>query len=940
MNRRSFLPLALALLACLLVVKAVQVWVERDTSAGSGAAASGVGDMVDRASPAEPSVQASPVSGADLQREARAGAREAIGPESGEHVMTSLGPLVTGRVVDSEDQAIANARVLLTNEYNPQIPLEAVDEFGRSPFPMVEAVTDQDGRFSVLEGLESRRGLSLIVRSDGYPTYRFNGAWMYPERTVDVGTLRMPPGARLTGRVVDAKGAGVQARLVRGVEVDDRNMAWGDRPIAFGQGIVVLGASDAEGRFELTGLSPGKWTVLAQADGFLTGTASVTSIKGKTQTTKITLDRGARIRGALVGKPAEETELSAFARPAGESPGRAEPRVAPLGADGDFEFDGLVENQTYEIGVFRPGSSPRELAEVAVVEAAAQRQGAPSLRLEWRVLSEFVLQLTDATTGEPVEEACVYLKIKGHGTRQITESHFPEGRCHFNGQWLPTLKGAELRVQSTGYVDQTVGLEGMRRASSLNPLTIRLAPGPTVVVQVSDSGGTPVEGAEVLLGAGRKDELDQRSETAHLQPRTWRTRRSTTGSDGHAVLSALRLANERPTDGKLAVFADGYAPAWVDVDAEQRAVDVTLHEGAHLVVRAVDAAGRSLDGVIVELQRFDGSAWPMKAGSTEDGVVTFEHLAPTTHRYRARIQSNAWRPPGYDPEAAWVSVDLREGETTESELECQGFYDLEGLITDRGEPLGGAQMVLLPGDRTVGEYQWFDFHSGRGTRFHVQSRVDGSFQFHVIPEGSYTLLVEHGFLSVAARIPVEVARNSGPLTLRLTSTIVKGTVTFTDNKPAANAYVFIGEIDGPSNGKAYTDESGHFVITGAPSGRPLEIRAGGRFIKHRPERLQPLLAAETRHVDLVGDERGAARFTWIGEEPKSFRVQGTSADGRLEAVMARPGDSEKVVETSGCVPGPWVFQLEVVQADGKEVKTERRVEITASEVLEVTMTPE
>ena len=104
-----------------------------------------------------------------------------------------------------------------------------------------------------------------------------------------------------------------------------------------------------------------------------------------------------------------------------------------------------------------------------------------------------------------------------------------------------------------------------------------------------------------------------------------------------------------------------------------------------------------------------------------------------------------------------------------------------------------------------------------------------------------------------------------------------------------------------------------------------------------PESLPPLLAGEVRRVDLVAEERGAVRFTLVGGDPESFRVEGASADGLRKATMVRPGDSGAVIETGGCLPGPWVFQLTALRGDGTTVREERRIEVIGSQTLEVTL---
>ena len=323
-----------------------------------------------------------------------------------------------------------------------------------------------------------------------------------------------------------------------------------------------------------------------------------------------------------------------------------------------------------------------------------RREESPLTSLTWRVLRDFTVQLADAETREPIETADLHLKLKGRGSRRLPESHFPGGLVHLDRGWLPAEASFKLTVQSPGYLDRTLTIQSPRPAE---PLPLWLEAGPTVTVNVRDASGAPLPGAELRLGANGKADLDLRSETAHLRDLDPSTRHAVTDQEGRAILSTLNRGDGRPASGHLAVFADGYAPSWFEVDPSTTALEVTLSLGATLVIRAVDAEGRSLDGVIVEVERSDGSAWPMKASSTVKGLATFPHLAAVQHRYRTRVDGNAWRPHDYDPNASWASVELTDGMTTEAILETRGFFDVTGEITDHGVPLAGAHMALLPG---------------------------------------------------------------------------------------------------------------------------------------------------------------------------------------------------------------------------------------------------
>ena len=151
------------------------------------------------------------------------------------------GVLIQGRVVDASGGPIAGAWV------RPHLPtrLPSLRKYERPSGPV--ALTDDEGRFS----LWTRPGFHLLgATASGYG-YGFEGAEA-PGSEIEI---RLVPEAVLGGVVLDAQGEPVS--LVR-VELEPSQPVYdATRLIAY---------SDAEGRFRLSGLRGGDYTVSAISD--------------------------------------------------------------------------------------------------------------------------------------------------------------------------------------------------------------------------------------------------------------------------------------------------------------------------------------------------------------------------------------------------------------------------------------------------------------------------------------------------------------------------------------------------------------------------------------------------------------------------------------------------------------------------------------------------
>jgi protocatechuate 3,4-dioxygenase beta subunit len=273
-----------------------------------------------------------------VERQAKAGA-------SGIDFVLQPAGRITGLVVDENGRPIEAFRVLVHNPDRRDLGRTTQDNFAAT-----------EGRF-VVEDVGEGKYL-LYVRAPDRADTVIAHVKVAAEGTTDVGTVRLVPGGIVRGVVVDASSAPVSGATAV-VRVETPNYSRPSPEVT----------TDAEGAFEVRGVSPGTAQVTVTHPAFALGFASgmeVDPARGPVET-RVVMSQGGRIEGQVRGV----LPVGAFVDVRSLSPGadgvlRPMLPSQPVAPDGTFVVEHIP---TGRIAVALLTRGERRYNSVAEVEA-------------------------------------------------------------------------------------------------------------------------------------------------------------------------------------------------------------------------------------------------------------------------------------------------------------------------------------------------------------------------------------------------------------------------------------------------------------------------------------------------------------------------------------------------------------------------------------------
>lgn len=484
----------------------------------------------------------------------------------------------------------------------------------------VTATTDTAGRYR-LEGLA--RGLydvSAVVRG-------FGRAHQGEAKVGSKVELFLFPGASVSGTVIGPDGKPVAGALV-GAE--------GNLHIGFPETPAVK--TDVRGRFELLGLKPGSYTVVAQREGFAPGIAmDVLVASQEDATTTVALATGTAVGGRLIGP--SKRPVAGLVR-VEELDGRAPPVVLAVrfrveaGRSGWFHLDALPRG-SHTISVEAPGFAPVRVGVEVPGNGPTVNLG--DIRLESGITIRGHVR---DETGQPIADAMVSASpLAGVRTAQGAE-----GRSQTDGSYV--LAGLSRIGYSVGVSASGFASAVRRMEAGTDDADFALVRAGIITGTVIDDAGRPIDSFQVAAQAAESSERWPSSES---------------GATGEGRFSLEDLPQGTYV---LTVSAPDRAPGTLSgVKVRSGATTdvgrLTLAQGGMIRGQVVSGEGTPIPGATVLVQDASGRTRVWAAGShgMTDAGGTFELRGVP----RGTLELEATHPTFVTARVAGIEVDPVKG---------------------------------------------------------------------------------------------------------------------------------------------------------------------------------------------------------------------------------------------------------------------------------------
>ncbi|MBK8975434.1 MAG: sigma-70 family RNA polymerase sigma factor [Planctomycetes bacterium] len=639
-----------------------------------------------------------------------------------------------------------------------------------------------------------------------------------PGTHVDLGTLRLEPGAAVSGRVIDETGrpvAGADVRVAgHGPDIDvggGLRMASQDRTGA------ASDTSDDDGRFRLDGLARGGLQVVAE----LGSSTDRDWLRGSVE---LALDggelRGVELRVAPPVDPRRRIRIQ-VREPAGAPVRWAMVRLE----DGWRSTTGTTADERGEVfwhpagaGPFRvvvtdPGDRYAPLA-IEDVQAGAD--------LEARFSPPRALALELRSPRGPVTEA-VEVVVRGLPDSALGAMFGgpDSGELLQSLREVPAEGTVALRVPATAFV-VSVRAPG-HRAARIGPLApaavgarlaVALEPCATVAGRVV-AGGMPVAGAELTLHRRARFRTEIDGFPVWLDPAP--LDRALTGADGR-----YELTWRDDVAVCVRAVADGFAVAESEelpVGAVADAVELRLDQGGVLEGRAAAGAGPT-----VGISRGDGFARSARVDA--DGRYRFERVQPG--RYRVRLMAVEQQPgqqfatslPLPPHRVVPTDCEVFAGATTVFDLAsgAAGSAALDLRVRVGGRSLAGARVEVAASATPVGDapQSWA----------HGTLDAAGSARLEHLAAGPHRVVVEHAGLRIEAEVALQDGVVRADLDWPATGTVVVADVPDADVRATWVApFAFLRCDPGGATVRFALDGAGAVTLRDVPAGAAALERA-------------------------------------------------------------------------------------------------------------------
>lgn len=531
-------------------------------------------------------------------------------------LLLAAGSSVSGRVLDEDGAPVAGARVLYAS----------VSERRDRAHPLLDGVvTEENGAFSfpaLPKGTWRILARHKTLAPGSSEPVTLDGA-----TKVDGVEIRLEAGAALRGRVVDADGAPAPGAVVR-ASVGGRGFR-GRRPRQT--------YADDDGKFELEGLPKAAMSVVALHESASSETQAVnTEDKAEATSLVLKLALTGRIAGTVIdsaGEPVDGAQVRLmpdFRAGAGRRFNRQEFRLRGISTEltdpgGNFEFRGLSD-MPYRVSASPPGSQRRGRGPMSGGEEASVGELDVEIVLEARGT---IVGKVAFANGDPPAAFTV-----STGGRRAAPIPFTTEDGSFELTDLEP-RGYRLSINGPSFDGKTISGVQVVAGDVIDVGTIAVKQGRRVSGRVTDSGGSPVENATVVVGARLRGSGQSTSGSSGRPFNAGSSKETTTDSNGEFSLSGvgereLALVAEHPSKGR------SVAISLPRTSKSSLGLAVVL-EPPGALAGTVTINGAASGSIRVTAQSKTATSARFTVVTGDDGRYRFDVLAPDTYLISASV---------------------------------------------------------------------------------------------------------------------------------------------------------------------------------------------------------------------------------------------------------------------------------------------------------------
>ena len=465
------------------------------------------------------------------------------------------GVMLHGYVRSIEGGPIAGATLTLSSSMTPGL---MAPKGARKPENEYIVLTDPEGYYRLLN-LTPGESWHLSASAGEYGTQTERNLLI--EETVGTNTVdfRLQPGESLSGRVIAPDRSPIKGASVRVVGYQQPQTLSADA------------VTDGEGRFTVSNLVSGNYTLIAESDGWRT--ERLNRVEAPSDDIEIQLAEQGTVMGRVVGASGEAVPsftLSLHQYIANSSAyGRRVMKEKMTSKDGSFTMNGIDEGQ-FSIKVAAAGYADTFSEDFEVTQGLTTTD----ILIKMSVGGTITGLVLDSTTGEPLSGAIVTTQDNNYQDnplmrmfgasmpRRTTQQRTLTGK---DGRFELNMLAPELyqvRIQHPSFPLLVLDNQRVVEGAPTDIGSIRLEPGSTIRGTVYDGAGSPLSGATISILSTAEDLR------THLEGRT--------NSEGRYILrnvpeGSYRMTAQRPTKG-----GDPFGPI---VDMKNSEIQIKVGRG-------------------------------------------------------------------------------------------------------------------------------------------------------------------------------------------------------------------------------------------------------------------------------------------------------------------------------------------------------------------------